>query len=310
MMQLNRSIASQLPQPGELCTSYLEYAPMELLEKLADHPNGSELLKSFQEFYRDVRTATRPTIELVKGRAASRVVLIDALSLAQELVIIASPWLSKRSLDSELLLRMTALLERGCCLHIGWGYSYDIRGMHTDSNIINVSRFGQCFIDVTADKAGNYSAFPELDKLRARYPDQIELKLLGTHEKYVICDKQFALLGSHNVLSSLDTLFAPREMGWKTREGTLMEAQIEDFMKTPDHKHDRSLWSELNSDGQFSPLLYDKGDPKLVREALKVVRQRGIVNPPFFKTMKNSDIQAFIAQYSEIAVVPNSVSFE
>lgn len=273
-----------------------------LLEKLADHPNGNELLKSFQELYREVQAATQPKNEIVRGRAASRVVLIDALSNAKELLIIDSPWLSKRSVDDELLLRMKALLERGCRLLIGWGYSRDIRGLHPDGKIIHVSQSGQCFIDVTADKASNYTAFPELDKLRARYPDQMELKLLGTHEKYVICDREFALLGSHNVLSSLDTLFAPRETGWKTSDWSLIQEQIEDFINAPDLKHDSSLWSEFSSTQQSNDLFSDIGDPKLVAEAMKVVRQRGIVKPPYFKKMKNSDIQAFIDQYSKAAV--------
>lgn len=302
MLMTNRNIANSLPKLQEVYTSYEEFNPLTLLEKLAAHPNGNELLKSFQEFYREVLAATQPKIEIVRGRSASRVVLIDALSNAKELVIIDSPWLSKRSVDDELLLRMKALLERGCRLLIGWGYSRDIRGVHPDGKIIHVSQSGQCFIDVTADKVGNYSAFPELDKLRARYPEQVELKLLGTHEKYVICDRQFALLGSHNVLSSLDTLFAPREMGWKTSDRSLIEEQIEDFMNAPDLKHDSSLWSEFSSTQQSSDLFSDIGNPRLVAQAMKVVEQRGIVNPPFFKKMKNSEIQAFIDKYSKTAV--------
>lgn len=34
--------------------------------------------------------------------------------------------------------------------------------------------------------------------------------------------------------------------------------------------------------------------PRLVAKALEVVRRRGIVNPPFFKDMKDEEIQAFI----------------
>lgn len=298
----NRNIANGHPILPEAYTSYMKCNPLTLLEKLAEHPNGNDLVKSFHELYQEVLAATQPKNEIVRGRAASRVVLIDALSNAKELLIIDSPWLSKRSVNDELLLRMKALLDRGCRLLIGWGYSPDIRGLHPDGKIIHVSQSGQCFIDVTADKTGNYSAFPELDKLRARYPDQMELKLLGTHEKCVICDRQFALLGSHNVLSSLDTLFAPRETGWKTSDRSLIEEQIEDFMNAPDLKHDSSLWLEFNSTQKSSDLFSDIGDLKLVAEAMKVVRQRGIVKPPFFKKMKNSEIQAFIDEYSKAAV--------
>lgn len=291
MPQPNRNFVSRYPQPLELCTTFAGCEPWGLLEKLAEHPNGIELLKTFQEFYRDVQAATQPNVELVKGRAASRVVLIDALSLAKDIAIINSPWLSKRSVDDELLLRMTALLERGCYLHIGWGYSYDIRGLNPYGNIINVSQSGKCFIDASADKVGNYSAFAELQKLRARYPDQMELKLLGTHEKYVICDRQFALMGSHNVLSSMDTLYTPREIGWKTTDESVIEAQTEYFINAPDLKHEPSLWLESKFD-RSSP------DPKLIAEAQEVVKQRGIVNPPKFEQMNTDELKAFINQYS------------
>lgn len=37
--------------------------------------------------------------------------------------------------------------------------------------------------------------------------------------------------------------------------------------------------------------------PRLVAKALEVVRRREIVNPPFFKDMKDEEIQAFIDCY-------------
>lgn len=199
---------------------------------------------------------------------------------------------------------MKALLDRGCRLLIGWGYSRDIRGLHPDGKIIHMSQSGQCFIDVTADKAGNYSAFPELDKLRARYPDQMELKLLGTHEKYVICDSEFALLGSHKVLSSLDMLFAPRETGWKTSDRSLIEEQIEDFLNAPDLKHDSSLWSEFSSTQQSRDLFSHRGNPRLVAQAMKVVEQRGIVNPhPYLpKTLLQRQLDRKLCSFPNLRV--------
>lgn len=208
--------------------------PLQLLAKLADCPNGLELIKSFHEFYRDLRAAQQPTVELVRGRSGSRVVLIEALAQAKKQLIIASPWLSKRSVDSELILRMTALLDRGCHLYVGWGYTRDIKGIHPEGNIIHISDTGRCSINVAADTVGNYSAFLDLAKLTRKYPGQFQMKLMGTHEKYIICDDQFALIGSHNTLSSLDTLFAPRETGWKTTDKNLIDAHTEDFFDASD----------------------------------------------------------------------------
>ncbi|MEA5472422.1 hypothetical protein [Spirulina sp. 06S082] len=111
-----------------------------ILAKLADRSDGAELLREFREFYKNVETAKRLQNQLIKGRAASRVVLIESIESARESLIIVSPWLNKRSVDEEILLRMTALLDRGCHLCIGWGYSYDIRGLHPNGNVISITR--------------------------------------------------------------------------------------------------------------------------------------------------------------------------
>lgn len=222
--------------------------PLLLLDKLVDHPNGVELLRQYQEFYQQVQADQHPVIETVKGRIESRIILIDALSKAKEFVIISSPWLSQRSLDHDILLRMTALLDRGCYLYIGWGYSYDIKGINPYGKIINISRSGECFINMAADTAGHYSAFPKLQELRKRYPEQLELKLTGTHEKYIVCDRQFAMVGSHNVLSSHESsLSAPREMGVKTTDQSVIADLIEDFFNAPDLKYDPNLVSEATA---------------------------------------------------------------
>ena len=85
-----------------------------------------------------------------------------------------------------------------------------------------------------ADRIRNYNALGRLTELRSRFPHRMELKLLGTHEKYLICDRRFALMGSHNTLSSLDTLYAPREMGVKTTDTSIIEALREDYNNAPD----------------------------------------------------------------------------
>lgn len=279
--------------------------PMQLLAKLADAPNGLELIQSFHELYRDLRAGQQPTVELVKGRSGSRVALIDALAQAKKQLIIASPWLSNRSVDTELFLRMTALLDRGCHLYIGWGYTRDIKGIHPEGNIIHISDAGRCSINVAADTAKNYSAFPALARLIAKYPGQFQMKLMGTHEKYIICDDQFALIGSHNTLSSLDTLFAPREIGWKTTDKKLIDAHTEYFFDAPDLRNKPELQAKLISLDEEYIDPHQIGHPRLVATAERVVIQRGIINTPNFKRMKNSDIQTFIESYALAVGIPN-----
>jgi phosphatidylserine/phosphatidylglycerophosphate/cardiolipin synthase-like enzyme len=56
----------------------------------------------------------------------------------------------------------------------------------------------------------------------------LKLKILGTHEKFLVCDRQFAMLGSHNYLTS-DTKSSEREIGLKTDSPELIDKLIEIF---------------------------------------------------------------------------------
>ena len=135
-----------------------------------------------------------PESDIILGRSGSRASLFKAIDETQERLIIVCPWLSLRSIDDELLLKFIALLTQGIRIDIGWGYKYDI------GKIISIT--GDCRPTITADAWQNYSALPTLHKLQANYPNLFHLKLMGTHAKYWICDRKFAYVGSHNVLSS------------------------------------------------------------------------------------------------------------
>jgi phosphatidylserine/phosphatidylglycerophosphate/cardiolipin synthase-like enzyme len=135
-----------------------------------------------------------PESDIIFGRSGSRASLFKAIDEAKERVIIVCPWLSLRSIDDELLLKFIALLTQGIRIDIGWGYKHDI------GKIISITGDGRCTI--AADAWQNYSALPTLHKLQANYPNLFHLKLMGTHAKYWVCDRKFAYVGSHNVLSS------------------------------------------------------------------------------------------------------------
>jgi phosphatidylserine/phosphatidylglycerophosphate/cardiolipin synthase-like enzyme len=135
-----------------------------------------------------------PESDIVFGRSGSRASLFKAIDSTKERLIIVCPWLSLRSIDDELLLKFIGLLTQGIRIDIGWGYKYDI------GKIISITGDGRPTI--TADAWQNYSALPTLHKLQANYPGLFHLKLMGTHAKYWICDRKFAYVGSHNVLSS------------------------------------------------------------------------------------------------------------
>lgn len=104
--------------------------------------------------------------QLIFDRAASRAILLEALSRTQERLIIVCPWLSQNSIDADLLQRFRDCLDRNCCIDIGWGYLGD-RG--------NIGL------------GWRYDALADLRQLEREYPERFKLKLLGTHEKFLVC---------------------------------------------------------------------------------------------------------------------------
>ena len=137
-----------------------------------------------------------PETEIVIGSYEARSLLIEALEIAESRIIVVCPWLSRKSINDDMVLKICAFLDRGGRLDIGWGYQYDI------GNPIKFNRDGNVYINPKIDESHKYNAYPELAKLRKDYPQQLQLKLLGTHAKYFTCDLKFAYVGSKNVLSA------------------------------------------------------------------------------------------------------------
>ena len=89
--------------------------PVETVNLPSQTDTGEEQLTLQQSF----------ESQLIFDRAASRAILLQALSTAQERLIIVCPWLSQNSIDADLLQRFRDCLDRDCCIEIGWGYLGD-----------------------------------------------------------------------------------------------------------------------------------------------------------------------------------------
>jgi phosphatidylserine/phosphatidylglycerophosphate/cardiolipin synthase-like enzyme len=148
--------------------------------------------------------STLPTsqeITLLKGRSESRKVFLKALEEANERLILVCPWVLEYAIDSNVKILIKKALDRGVKIDIGWGHLQDLKG---DRDKIWVS-----------DLLNNslYEGVPWLLTLTNNNPN-IELKILGTHEKYLICDRSYAMIGSHNFMtSSTNAKQQSRELG-------------------------------------------------------------------------------------------------
>ena len=78
-----------------------------------------------------------------------------------------------------------------------------------------------------------YNTLKQATSLANKYPN-LKLKLIGTHEKYLVCDRSFAMLGSHNFLTS--GVGEEREIGMRTTDLNLIEKLIERYEQAPDRE--------------------------------------------------------------------------
>lgn len=168
--------------------------------------------------------------QLVMDRDRARSLLIEALETAREQVIIVSPWLKMRSLkQDDLMQKIENALKRGVRIRIGWGYSSDI-GLEDDPNKLITINNKQWFYHKIRDEAQRYGGLSELMQLKQNYPQLLSLKLLGTNENFVACDRSFSMLGTHNLLGTSADIFQP-EIGLYTTEPRIIDELIFSFEK-------------------------------------------------------------------------------
>lgn len=181
--------------------------------------------------------------QLVIDRDGSRNLLMEALYKAQSRLIIVCPWLSGYGADEEVIQKIELLLNKGVQVHIGWGHLNDIKKIITkslpkqDANLEKhedikerleyLEKINASFDIYQRLKAygGLYRSLPRLQALESQYPQLFQLKLLGTHEKFLVCDDSFAMLGSHNILTS-NTNSSEREIGLLTDDPRIISELI------------------------------------------------------------------------------------
>jgi uncharacterized protein YjbI with pentapeptide repeats len=167
-------------------------------------------------------------LELINGRKQSRKILIKALDEAKERLIMVNPWLTEHAIDNEILQKVKTLIKLGCQIYIGWGHLNDtgtnkLKPINRKSLISKTNKKGEYW---------KYKMLPELEKLEEEYPNQFQLKLLGTHAKYLICDHSFGMMGSHNFLTSGDNS-DEGEAGIMFDDPKTIVALIQDFDDAP-----------------------------------------------------------------------------
>ena len=178
--------------------------------------------QQIQDFNQLVKR-TRPSYELILDRDGSRKVLLEALKKAQSRIILVCPWIA-HGVDNEVIEYCKAFLKKGGSIDLGWGHLNDI---NKDKHEF-ITR--DEFLKIVKSK-NKYWAYNNLEKfieLEKQYPQKMNLRLLGTHEKFLICDNSFAMIGSHNFLTS-NLKIQEREIGLKFNDLNIIKDLVNRF---------------------------------------------------------------------------------
>lgn len=111
-----------------------------------------------------------------------RQVLLSTFRIAEHEIDIISPWVSKHAVNNELITEMENALKRGVSLKIIYG----IDGS-SDSSMKR--------------KSESQAIINDLSKRYKKYGSKFKARLDNTHEKLLLCDDKYFLIGSYNLLS-------------------------------------------------------------------------------------------------------------
>lgn len=139
-------------------------------------------------------------IEVLHNHAI-REAFLEAFDHAQKKVIVVCPWIGNGGVTSELICSMTEFIERDAAreILIVYGHQLDIRGTVDQQEVDRLA---------TMQPPWKYGKVKELALLARKFPGQLKLRIMtshnkvGTHEKFIICDDQYVILGSYNFLTS------------------------------------------------------------------------------------------------------------
>jgi tetratricopeptide (TPR) repeat protein len=155
------------------------------------------------------------------GANHNRTLLEAALETATESVTMVLPHPDRSIFDKEWLKQVRAFLDRGGKLDLGWGYLSNLEQPVAPRYIQARSSVLQ------ADKGFLKKILTQLNELRRCYPDQFRFKVLGTDDSFLVCDRDYAILGSQVNLQS--QAFPRLAVGLRTNNTEVIERLVERF---------------------------------------------------------------------------------
>lgn len=162
--------------------------------------------------------------------------IFQALAQAKEQVLIVTPWLEyDRDRARRLLKALDDLLSQNVFVSFGWGRRADVGRARGTTRPIALKDGGWRY-QPERDPNGYYRMLPHLLELKKRHK-RLTLKLLGTAERVVVCDRDWALLGGHHLLCRV--INGTPELGLHTNDPHVVGDLVERFNLVPHLKRRR-----------------------------------------------------------------------
>lgn len=164
--------------------------------------------------------------KLIYNRDGTRKILSHALRNVERRLIIVCPWLSITGINDFLLDWCDAIVRHtNTTIEIGFGSLNDF-SRHINFSELTVEDIIKIF--KCRQDSWKYNALNKLYYMMCDYPDKLKLNILGTHEKYLICDDKFVFITSHNLLTS-DEKSNQKEIGIYIRDKHIIKQLTSHF---------------------------------------------------------------------------------
>jgi DNA repair exonuclease SbcCD ATPase subunit len=184
---------------------------------------------SLDEWINEIRgllQTAKSDYTVLSNRQESFEVLKDALKQAKKRLILVCPWINwnviySKGIFADFRDKLTA--NKDLKIYVFYGYQGDVHDLKQDAINVTLSRHATC-----QGNKWKYDAIEKLTKLEEDWPDRFILTIRGTHEKFLVCDEEFAMLGSHNFLTSLPNP-TEKELGIRTTDQNIIKSLIGKF---------------------------------------------------------------------------------